>query len=172
VLSTRSFLPAIAFGLSGALSAWALVFKPDGPPWLWGWPVALPFAVLSVALWVRSLKLAPIIVVLDAVAWQAAFRAAIALNGPGDYAAVCIGGFIGAAGVVACMGLIRRELLARAGWAGLLGAVSALPFGLWLHVDSGANAGSPHLPLLILCFAVWQIAIGLFLQHSYSRSRR
>jgi hypothetical protein len=25
--------------------------------------------------------------------------------------------------------------------------------------------------LLILCFAVWQIAIGLFLQHSYARSR-
>jgi hypothetical protein len=167
----RSFLLAIAFGLSGALSAWVLVFDPNGPPWLWAWPVALPFAVLSVALWARSLKFAPIIVVLDAVVWQAAFRGAVALNGLGDYAAVCIGGFIGAAGVVACMGLVRRELLSRAGWAGLLGAAAALPFGLWLHVDSGADAGSPHLPLLILCFGVWQIAIGLFLQHSYARSR-
>ena len=64
--------------------------------------------------------------ILDAVVWQAAFRGAIALAGLGDYASVCIGGFIGAAGVVASMSLSRRELLSRAGWAGLLGAVSAL----------------------------------------------
>lgn len=169
MLFARYLLPAIAFGLSGALSAWLLTLGNDGP-WLWGWPVALPFAGASVALWMRSLKPALIIVILDALVWQAAFRTAIAMAGLGEYAAVCIGGFIGAAGVVACMGLSRRELLSRAGWAGLLGAVSAAPFGLWLRVDSGSSSGS-HLPLLILCFAVWQIAIGLFVQHSFSRSR-
>jgi len=165
----RYLLLAIAFGLSGALSAWLLTLGNDGP-WLWGWPVALPFAVLSVALWVRSLKLALVILILDALVWQAAFRGAIALIGLGEYAAVCIGGLIGAAGVVACMGLSRRALLSRAGWAGLLGAISAAPFGLWLRVDSGASSGS-NLPLLMLCFAVWQIAIGLFMQHSFSRTR-
>src|SRR6266851_1927402 len=151
----RYLLLTVAFGLSGALSAWLLAFNSDGP-WLWAWPVALPFAVLSVALWIRSLRLALIIAILDALAWQAAFRGAIALAGLGDFAPVCIGGFIGAAGVVASMALSRRELLSRVGWGGSLGAVSALPFGLWLRVDSGASTGS-HLPLLILCFAVWQI---------------
>ncbi len=169
MLFTRYLLPAVAFGLSGALSAWLLTLGNDGP-WLWGWPVALPFAVATVALWIRSLKLALVIVILDAVLWQAAFRGAIASVQLGEYAAVCIGGFIGAAGVVACMALIRRELLVRAGWAGLLGAISAAPFGLWLRLDSGASSGS-HLPLLMLCFAVWQIAVGLFLQHSFSRGR-
>ena len=165
----RYLLPAVAFVLSGALSAWLLTLGNDGP-WLWGWPVALPFAVASVGLWVRSLKLGLIIVILYAFVWQAAFRGAIASSGLGEYAAVCIGGFIGAAGVVACMALIRRELLSQVGWAGLLGAVSAAPFGLWLRVDSGSSSGS-HLPLLILCFAVWQIVTGLFLQHNFSRSR-
>ncbi|HYL78311.1 MAG TPA: hypothetical protein VEU96_29240 [Bryobacteraceae bacterium] len=169
MLFARYLLPAIAFGLSGALSAWLLTLGNDGP-WLWGWPIALPFAAVSVALWVRSFTPALIIVILDALAWQAGFRTAIALAGLGEYAAVCIGGFVGAAGVVASMGLIRRELLSQAGWAALLGAVTAAPFGLWLRVDSGASSGS-HLPLLIMCFAVWQIAIGLFLQYHYSRSR-
>ena len=169
MLFARYWLPAIAFALSGALSAWLLTLGNDGP-WLWGWPVALPFAAVSVALWVRSFMPALIILFLDALAWQAAFRCAIALVGLGEYAAVCIGGLIGAAGVVASMGLIHRALLSQAGWAALLGTVSAAPFGLWLRVDSGASSGS-HFPLLIMCFAIWQIVIGVFLQYHYSRSR-
>jgi hypothetical protein len=165
---TRYLLLAIAFGLSGALSAWLLSFNSDGP-WLWGWPVALPFAILSVTLWVRSLKFALIIVVLEAVVWQAAFRGAVSLAGLGNYASVCIGGFIGGAGVAASMGLRYRELFPKTGWAALLGAVAALPFGLWLRLDSGPE--SSQLPLLMLCFAVWQIATGLFLHRTCSRGR-
>jgi hypothetical protein len=170
VLLLRYLLLTIAFGLSGALSAWLLVSNSDGP-WLWAWPVALPFAILSVALWVRSLKLSLIIVILDAVVWQIAFRGAIAMAGLGNYVAVFLGGLIGAAGVFACMSLSKRQLLSNAGWAAGIGALSALPFGRWLQADSGPGADSSYLPLVMLCFAVWQIAIGLFLHFSYSGSR-
>jgi len=179
-------LVAVLFLGSGYLTYWMYswteahyhihTFTTDAFYELW---IGLPFAILSVALWVRpkariSLVVASVIL-LDCVAWALAHWTALYLSWlPNGYVNMAIAGFVGGLGVTLATGLgcaRLRSFSCRAGGA-VVGAIAAIPFGQL--VDASAHKGivySPHdQTVLAVSFPVWQIAVGLWL-YSYAESK-
>jgi hypothetical protein len=134
---------------------------------------ALPFAVLCWVLFSRSpwglISVALTVPVYLGAWWSA--NMALGFNMPllGFYVLpMCVGGFVGGAGLALAFGIVRRPPISYREWfrAGSVGAVAALPFGTWLTVEVLTLNGSkdPHQPArLLYSFAFWQAVVGTYL---------
>jgi hypothetical protein len=128
----------LAFALCGVLSSFITDY--DDLHRTQALLVAVPFALLSAVLFMRTLKeiiAAPLtVVVWDFAHGMSYWIVLIGPRGPGeDFIPVCIGGFVGGLGLVLANAIGRRRLLSLPYLigGGALGCVAALPFGLWLR---------------------------------------
>ena len=82
----------------------------------------------------------------------------------GVTAAGCIGGFIGALGLMFCIAICRRSLFQFGNFmfAGIIGFLGGIPFVPWLELyKSHLNQGVTRPPLV--AFAAWEAAVGIYL---------
>jgi hypothetical protein len=133
--------------------------------------LAVPFALLSAAFWMRRLKHF-IAVPLNVVVWLLAYStsAVAGLGASFDYSFVpmCLGGFVGGLGLTLVNTIGRRRVLTFpyliAG--GIVGSVAALPFTEWrdtFYGDFGGGHAEGRFEMLQHSFAIWQAAVGTYL---------
>lgn len=113
----------------------------------------MPFGV---ALLSRARK-QPITVLLDGVAWVAAYRLAVAVAGVNSFLGTAVGGAVGALCVTAATGLGCRSLYSLRALTGaaFLGAVFGLPFGLIATLPDQQTTW-----IIAGSFPLWQVAVG------------
>jgi hypothetical protein len=130
----------------------------------------LPFAGLCAVLFLRSPRAIPAValsVPVYAVAHFVAIEAALFL-GWTYFLPMCVAGFVGGAGLALSFGIGHRRLVSprRLLRVATVGAVAAIPFGLWLRMYI-LRVNVPQDPLqplrLLYSFAIWQAAVGTYL---------
>jgi hypothetical protein len=158
----KALLLAVLFVGSGLLTfqiyTWtAKAGTDDTQLWL-QLVTGLPFGVACSLRFMRERKWVSLGVALDCVTWVAAFRLALALAGHSSpYFGMAVAGMVGAIGVLAATGLGQRGIYrgVNFAWAGLIGGIAGLPFGLIL------NRSAQETMILALAFPLWQVAVGL-----------
>ena len=157
---------ALLFAACGAASSqllnlgdWGLVLLP------------VPFGVLAAWLCVGRVRPGLALVVLDACAWQTAYRVAGRLGTESGAArkvlAMCLAGLIGGFGVALAAALTKRRAASAANLAtaAAAGAICGLPFAAWLI--TGNEAPLPEWAEMMVSFGIWQGAVGLDLWRNF-----
>jgi hypothetical protein len=164
---------ALLFGVCGAASSQLLnlndwgVFLND----LGAYLLPIPFGIVAAWLLVEGIVPAIWLVVLDAAVWQAAYRLATRFADEGPIvqrvAAMYLAGLVGGLGVSLAAALCQRRApsMRAVGLSALAGGVCGLPFAWW--VISGNQAPIPDWAFSILCFAIWQAAVGVCLWRGF-----
>jgi hypothetical protein len=112
----------------------------------------IPFGL---ALLVRSRRPAALVVLLDSIAWVAAYRLALWLAVVNPYFGTAMGGLLGGLCVSAATRVYSRRLLPGSAFTG---AVCGLPFGLIFTLPDAYTT-----LILAVSFPLWQIAVGLWI---------
>jgi hypothetical protein len=157
---------ALLFGVCGAASSQMLNLDD----WA-SYVLPVPFGI--VAAWLCVGRVAPgiVLVILDAVVWQLAYRIAVKFGADGPtlqrVAALYLAGLVGGLGVSLATALVKRQAPAMraVGISALAGGVCGLPFAWWLI--AGNQAPIPDRASAALCFAIWQAAVGVCLWRGF-----
>jgi len=138
----------------------------------WGFVLLpVPFGVLAAWLCVGRFRPGAALVILDACAWQTAYRVAGRLGTESGAArkvlAMCLAGLIGGFGVALAAALTKRRAASAANLAtaAVAGAICGLPFAAWLI--SGNEAPLPDWAQMMIAFGIWQGAVGLDLWRNF-----
>ena len=157
---------ALLFGVCGAASS-QLSNLND-----WGtYLLPVPFGVVAAWLLVEGIVPGVCLVVLDAAVWQAAYHLATRFGDEGPtvqrVAVMYLAGLLGGLGVGVAAALCQRRVpsMRAVGMGALAGGVGGLPFAWWLI--SGNQAPIPEWAFSILCFAIWQAAVGVCLWRGF-----
>lgn len=140
----------------------------------WGaYLLPIPFGILAAWLLVGRVGAGFALVVLDALVWQLAYRAAMALDEaklPGGVV-FCLAGLIGGLGVTLAAALSKRQAppMSSLVVGALTGAICGLPFAWWF--GAGNQGPIPEWALNLLCYGIWQGAVGLSLWRSFGKSQ-
>lgn len=149
--------------VSGVVTA-LIANRPMGDTFWPSYPVGLPFAALTAVLFVRPWKRTAISFVVTSLVWQVAYFGALFTHDAlRDYGSMIAAGWLGGLGVAGSMmlGCPRIRDIGRTALVGILGAIAAIPFGMWMaHFFDVRHPGLTDLQLLIGCFTIWQLVVG------------
>ncbi|HXN50265.1 MAG TPA: hypothetical protein VN893_26685 [Bryobacteraceae bacterium] len=156
---------AVLFAVCGALSS----FLFPGRGRVWEPLLPLPFALLCVILFLRKPR-AILAVAFSVPVYGAAVLSAVLVSpflGWACFPPVCLGGFVGGAGLAFSFGIVHQRLLARRCLLRVasIGAVAALPFALWVaYLLRISGPEDPQQALRLMCsYAIWQAVVGTYL---------
>jgi hypothetical protein len=160
---------ALLFGVCGAASS--QLVNLDG--WsTWGfYLLPIPFGIAAAWLCLGSMVPGIVLVILDAAVWQLAYRMAhwFATDGPAlkRVAAMYLAGLVGGLGVSVATALCKRQppAMRAVGIGALAGGVGGLPFAWW--VIAGDQVPIPDWAFPLLCFTIWQAAVGVCLWQGF-----
>jgi hypothetical protein len=163
---------AILFALCGGLSAALLQQFPSVPGDLY-YLFPIPFAALCTLLFMRKPK-GLLVAVLMVTVWPVAFAVAFEVGAErADYRLPgCVGGLVGALGLVLCASICHRSFLSLKylAIAALIGSTFGLAFSSWtrLYYATDLNRGPSANQLApMYAFAIWQACVGTYLYGLY-----
>ena len=168
---------AVLFAICGA---WSASFGYSNNHWAELVMLPIPFALLSALLFMRTAR-AILVIPLIVGVWVAAYLSALNLGVEAGYLfAVCVGGLFGGLGLALSVSICHRRLLTPPFLvvALIVGAVAALPFGLWhksgrlQFVRWSVTAHSGTMRVRDLAGGGWHVSIRGVLQRSRKEKRR